>query len=107
MSAQYVQHVLCCVMALYIILTVYATLISAYPASIDEDKFDKESMTPGAHQLASWLTYLMRKNDYLQQQSEDSPMLHYRLSGGQGKRNSELSNSMMGLPKNMIDNGKK
>ncbi|KAK5644967.1 hypothetical protein RI129_006267 [Pyrocoelia pectoralis] len=95
-------------MFLYMFLIIYTTAVSGYPATLDDDRLiDKEYMTPGAHQLASWLTYQMRKNDYQQQQSQDSPLLHYRLSGSQGKRNSELTNSMMGLPRNMIDNGKK
>ncbi|KAF5273977.1 hypothetical protein FQA39_LY01093 [Lamprigera yunnana] len=81
-------------------------MISAYPTGMDDDRvLEKEYLTPGVHQLASWLTYQLRKNNYIQQ-PEDLPVLHYRL-GGHGKRNSELTNSIMGIPRNMIDNGKK
>ncbi|XP_031352214.1 uncharacterized protein LOC116177384 [Photinus pyralis] len=54
----------------------------------------------------NWVAYHLLKNDYLNQ-LKHLPLANRRLYGYPGKRNSELSNSMMGLPLNMIDNGKK
>lgn len=48
----------------------------------------------------------MRRNEYPSQQQE-LPTIPYRISGIQGKRNSELTNLMMNIPKDMIENGKK
>ncbi|KAK4875465.1 hypothetical protein RN001_011887 [Aquatica leii] len=107
MRVQYMRQTFVEVMFVCVFL-ISCAMVSAFPTTLDDDRMleREQYMTPGAHQLASWLTYQLRKNNYLQQ-SQDLPVLHYRLSGSQGKRNSELTNSMMGIPRNMIDNGKK
>ncbi|KAF2889870.1 hypothetical protein ILUMI_16303 [Ignelater luminosus] len=97
------------IMMLLLILVSCSALLNAYPASSVDDRFPEREQyinSPGAHQLASWLTLQMRRNEYPSQQQE-LPVIPYRVSGIQGKRNSELTNSMMGIPRNMIDNGKK
>ncbi|KAF5303796.1 hypothetical protein FQR65_LT08132 [Abscondita terminalis] len=107
MSSQFMRQTLTQVMFVCVFL-ISCAMVTAFPTTFDDDRMleREQYMTPGAHQLASWLTYQLRKNNYLQQ-SQDLPVLHYRLGGNEGKRNSELTNSMMGIPRNMIDNGKK
>lgn len=51
-------------------------------------------MSPGAHQLASWIASQLRKNE-LAAALEDVPVLPYRLPL-HGKRNSEVTNAIIG-----------
>lgn len=58
----------------------------------------------GAHHLASWILSLIKRNDFAQ----TSDVSSYRVPIiNNNKRNSELTSSIMGIPRTMIDNGKK
>ncbi|KAJ8931390.1 hypothetical protein NQ314_015702 [Rhamnusium bicolor] len=52
-----------------------------------------EYASPGAHQLASWLTSQLRPKEYIA--PVEVPIIPYRLPL-QGKRNSEVTNAIIG-----------
>ncbi|GJQ83379.1 hypothetical protein Trydic_g18160 [Trypoxylus dichotomus] len=87
-------------------LVAITTSCYAFP-SAQEEESDREYPPPGAHQLASFILSQLRKSGEYSNQRSDIPLLPYRILHA-GKRNSaELTSSIMGIPRTMIDNGRK
>lgn len=59
----------------------------------------------GAHQLATWILSQLKRNDFIS--PSEISTIPYRIPLVNAKRNSELTSSIMGIPRTMIDNGKK
>ncbi|CAG9759518.1 unnamed protein product [Ceutorhynchus assimilis] len=78
-----------------IIITFQAT--NAYPASNEEYRFiERDYASPGAHQLASWLAFQLRPKELSPIPPVEVPIIPYRLPLQAGKRNSEVTNAMIG-----------
>ncbi|XP_045474172.1 uncharacterized protein LOC123680364 [Harmonia axyridis] len=80
-------------MTCLLVLVVISSSALAYP-SPGEDYIltEKEYSSPGAHQLASWLTAQRRPKEITV--IKDLPVIPYRLPI-QGKRNSEVTNAII------------
>ncbi|KAJ3643394.1 hypothetical protein Zmor_026107 [Zophobas morio] len=69
--------------------------VLGYPYAGDDYRYlDRDYASPGAHQLASWIASQLRPPKELIPPQE-VPILPYRLPL-QGKRNSEVSNAIIG-----------
>ncbi|XP_030754781.1 uncharacterized protein LOC115881446 [Sitophilus oryzae] len=76
------------------LITMISTHIQAYPTNEDYKFIDREYASPGAHQLASWLAYQLKPKEFIP--PLDVPIIPYRLPVQNGKRNSEVTNAMVG-----------
>lgn len=55
-----------------------------------------QSASPGAHQLADWLTSQLRRSYFVPNPNQEFPASPYYRLPVQGKRNSEVTNAIIG-----------
>ncbi|CAH1374963.1 hypothetical protein MTP99_016346 [Tenebrio molitor] len=97
----------CTVVVALLALGVAVAPSQGYPSPGDDYRYlDRDYASPGAHQLASWIASQLRPKEYAP--APEVPILPYRLPL-QGKRNSEVSNAIMGSEETqkMYRDGKK
>ncbi|KAL1492110.1 hypothetical protein ABEB36_012601 [Hypothenemus hampei] len=81
-------------LSIILLFSIMCAHTNSFPTNEDYKFIERDYASPGVHQLASWLALQLRPKELIA--PVDIPLLPYRLPIQNSKRNSEVTNAMIG-----------